>query len=282
MKILTYIRFQKSQLKDHRIYDDILKIHPGDEDGDGFFCATLEKESPALIKIVQKLKEASLKPWINQHRPRLPDDYVIVNEVKYERKDYLKSLYLGWFPNHSLADVAQTTAEAKIILNLDEFEMAEVEPRTRKALFAGSLHLAVEKEETLVSTTFRNTIEQAGLIGIIFEDRVQLIGELAAKVPEKYWVLRSSLVMPALSKKTHWINELGEPCEMDVPHSHLPLGELCRYDASALAPMEPFDLALVIECKPPQHETLMSQRFYQLCLKHKIQLIVEPIEVMPS
>lgn len=280
MKVIIKFSVDKILFKDRNTCDGLSEVFAGDPDGVNFYDGAFEKNSPVLAEIFNRLSVLGLKPWRNHNRPRLPNEFTIIEEVKYVRKDFEKASYLLWFANHSLGAVAVAPFDGQIILNLDPLDLDEVEPRTRKALFAGDLHLADAKDETLVSTTFRNIIDHEHLIGVVFEDRVRLIGEQADNVPEKYWVLRSNLVLPPRSKQTRWVNEEGEPCGPDTPGSCLPLGEHFRYDASALAPMEPFDLALVRECKPPARATLISQRFYQLCLKHKIPLWVEPTEVV--
>lgn len=283
MKVLTNFEIAKSAFRDPKDFDSLLEIFPGGSPGgSNYFSGQLEKNSAVLAQIFDKLSVLGFKPWKDRNRAPLPNEYWFFDEVKYTRKDYTNARYLNWFANHSLEEVAQNDGEGRITINTDPFDMAEVESRTKKALFDGTLHLVKETLETLVSDTFRKIIEQAGLIGIQFEDRARFTGEQATKVPEKFWVLRSNLVLPPISKQTMWVDDFGEACDSDTPVKYIPTGEHRRYDGSALAPMEPFDLALIRECKPPGHATIMSQRFYQLCLKHKVPLCMELIEVVPG
>lgn len=281
MKVIIYFNIPKNNFKDPKDYDGLSEIFIGDPDGSGLYEGKLDKQSPVLAAIFNRFHVLGFKPWTDMSRQPLLNEFQVQEDLKLDRKDFLKAPYMIWFSNHSLGEVAQTNDAGQIILNLDPVDMGEVEPRTKKALFTGALPLVEGTNETLVSDSFRKTIEEAGLVGIKFEDRVKLTGELAGKVPEKYWVLRSCVLLPAYSNQTKWVDKQRQPCGPDAPGANIPLGELPRYDASVLAPLEPFDLGLAQ--RGTKQNLLMSQRFYQLCLKHKIPVVVVlPVEVVPG
>lgn len=280
MKKLTMVSITRDQCEANN-YAALVRIFPAKYWETGIYTAKLPTESQEMQAILKLLHNLGLAPWRDTKRDRLPSEYSIEQQINFERRDFLKARFLIWFPNHSLMDVADTTAAGKIVVNTDPLDMAEVEPRTVKALFAGDLHLAVEGKETIVSEPFREVIEAAKLIGLQYEDRVEFIGSQASKVPHQYWVLRTNLVMPPVSPKTPWVDKHGNPCEdHTLPGSHIAEAEVFRYEADALKAMGEFDAAIQCESDPKCPNWIMSQRFYQLCLKHKAPLVVEPVEIV--
>jgi len=281
MKKLTILWVNRGDFQDPKTYDMLVSIYPEGDEQSRFFRAELRNESPTLKAIHDLLAASGLKPWLDDTRGPRPDEYRIEKTIKFEKRDFLKARYLTWFPNHSLMDVTQTNEAGRILVNTDSFEMAEVEGRTKKALFSGNLHMAVEGTETLISDPFRKIIEAAKLIGLQYEDGVEFIGPQASKVPHKYWILRTDKVMPPVSKQTVWVDKDKQPCEdHNAPGSHIAIGELYRYDKAAIQAMGEFDAAIQFESSPKNPNWIMSQRFYQLCLQHKVPLYPEPVEVV--
>ena len=156
-------------------------------------------------------------------------------------------------------------------------------PKTRGALFSGKLHLAKALTDSLVSDGFRKIIEESGLVGCTFEREVVFVGDQAGRIPQKYWVIGTNVVLPPLSRRTVWEDAEGRRVAgPEVPGASIPTGEIYRYDEASLAPLGEFDNAMMLESDPKEPAMVMSQRFYQLCRKHKIRLVLEPVGVVKN
>ena len=116
MKVITTFSVEKILFKDRNTCDGLLGVFAGEPDGGNYYRGTFEKNSPVLAEIFHRLSKLGLRPWRNHNRPCLPNEFVIIEEVKYVRKDFLKAPYLLWFANHSLGAVAATTTRHKRLI----------------------------------------------------------------------------------------------------------------------------------------------------------------------
>lgn len=142
----------------------------------------------------------------------------------------------------------------------------------------------------IVSDKVRRLLESAGLIGLRFGE-VALQGKSIHASPEPFWELQSSLVLPKMANVHQFVHPGMtdvEPFQGDYSKTimlHDPpfnKGEV-HYRRSDLAAIGPFDIGRTFEKYMEPHEALViSQRFYQHCLKNKIPLEVEPVRIDPD
>ncbi len=131
----------------------------------------------------------------------------------------------------------------------------------------------------IVSSATRQMLEGSGLIGLRF-DPVTLRGRLSIPESDWPWELHSTLTLPKLAN-THKLIHRGrgaaEPFQGDYSREVLIddepfFGAELHYRRSDLTALGAFDIANTFEKYSMPHPMVISQRFYQYCLKHKIRL----------
>lgn len=127
----------------------------------------------------------------------------------------------------------------------------------------------------VVSSATRRLLESADLIGIDYEE-VAIKGHSIHVACEPFWELSTTLVLPKMANSViypepaygHTAYTIQDPCV--EPH----------YRQSELEPLGLFDIARTFErTRNGSQEMIVSQRFYQYCLKHKIPLRVRPVRI---
>ena len=140
----------------------------------------------------------------------------------------------------------------------------------------------------VVSHGVRQLLKSEQLIGLKFHP-MALKGKSSAAVPELPWELDSSITLPKIAN-TQQLSYYGYgPQPFQGDYSQLLLikdepfctGEL-HYHRSDLVAIGSFDIANTLEKIMAPHPLVISQRFYQFCLKHKISLEVEPVRIDPD
>ncbi len=105
---------------------------------------------------------------------------------------------------------------------------------------------------------------------------------------EPFWELKSSVTLPVMANGQQLIQpgmSVAEPFQGDVSKMAFVedppfnMGEI-HYRRSELARLLPFDIAQTFENFMEPHPALIvSQRFYQFCLRNKISLNVQPVRI---
>jgi hypothetical protein len=142
----------------------------------------------------------------------------------------------------------------------------------------------------IISEEVRRMFESGGLIGLRFRE-VAIVGKSRQTPIESFWELQSSIPLPKMAN-THQFIHRGltqpEPFAGDYSRavliSDIPFfaGEI-HYHRSDLNAFNPFDIGYTFENYIERHSALVvSQRFYQYCLKNKIPLAVEPVRIDPE
>ena len=146
----------------------------------------------------------------------------------------------------------------------------------------------------IVSDKVRRSLEGAGLVGLRFIE-VAIKGKSTYLASEPFWELQSSITLPKMPDRGnlfhpefHPDHPTVEPFQGDYSRTifinDAPFfnGEV-HYRRSDLTVLGQFDIAATFENYMETHPALVvSQRFYQHCLKHKIPLPVEPVRIDPD
>ena len=130
----------------------------------------------------------------------------------------------------------------------------------------------------VVSDQTRHLLEAGQLVGLKF-DPVTIKGHSAYASSAPFWELRSTVTLP---KMANAIRNPAVTCESYLPQDRY--GEI-HYRQRELQPLGNFDIAFTLEPfggAVPNPELIVSQRFYQHCLKHKIPLAVRPVRIDPD
>ena len=130
----------------------------------------------------------------------------------------------------------------------------------------------------VVSSATRRILESGGLIGMKF-DEVAIKGHSIHVAPEPFWELRSDVILPKM------LNSVINPPEPGWSTYTIndPLAEP-HYRQSEIQALGAFDIAQTWERsgRSESPDLIVSQRFYQYCLKHTIPLQVRPARIDPS
>lgn len=126
----------------------------------------------------------------------------------------------------------------------------------------------------VVSMATRGLLESGGLVGLAFEE-VAIRGHSIHTATEPFWELTSMLALPKMANSVIHAQEWG--------HAPYTIQDLCvepHYRERELEPLGTFDIARTFERKHNgSQELIISQRFYQHCLKHKIPVRVKPVRI---
>ena len=139
----------------------------------------------------------------------------------------------------------------------------------------------------IVSNKVRKLLETQNFKGLEFGG-VVLKGTSIHASKEPFWELKSSITLPVMANRNQFINpgmSAPEPFQggfskmIFIDDPPFQVGEV-HYRRSELAPLVPFDVALTFENFMEPHPALIvSQRFYQFCVKNKIPLNVQPVRI---
>jgi hypothetical protein len=131
----------------------------------------------------------------------------------------------------------------------------------------------------IISNSVRNTLEAAGLAGLYFGE-VVIQGHSVHAVNAAFWELSSSKTLPKIVNAVRYENS-SFPCYgiEDGSYQHPEI----HYLSSDLKKLGAFDIAHTLEPLGKRDPSLIiSQRFYQLCLRNKIPLDVWPARIDPD
>lgn len=130
----------------------------------------------------------------------------------------------------------------------------------------------------VVSDAVRKLLEAGKFVGIKFVD-TQLSGKSIHAASEPFWELSSDLRLPKMLNSVR--HELSaEKCYfVQNPPYRNPEP---RYSGKDFAALGAFDVARTFEHLYGVPELIVSQRFYQHCLRNKIPLEVLPVRIDPD
>lgn len=206
-----------------------------------------------------------------------PGTYGLDIARNYEESDFAacELMLLGGSPTkHQTQD--DRDAEGRLLLSRE---------------FIQDLRLGGVWRRTVVSNEMRHHLESAKLIGLQFREAVPR--ENFAGINGPFWELESSNILPKMANTNQmkYIGMRGAPhLPFDGDYSRMVFlddapyrsGEI-HYRRSDLTRLRQFDVAQTFELyRHPHRELVISQRFYQICLKHDIKLNLEPVRVDPS
>ena len=142
----------------------------------------------------------------------------------------------------------------------------------------------------IVSNGDRCSLESGNFIGLKFRD-VAIKGKSIHAAAEPFWELLSSITLPKMPHPERFVHRgltEAQPFQGDYSRvvliSDPPFAKAeVHYRRGDLEAIGPFDIAQTFENYMEPHPALViSQRFYQHCLAHKIPLAVEPVRIDPN
>jgi hypothetical protein len=142
----------------------------------------------------------------------------------------------------------------------------------------------------IVSDAVRHSLEAGNFIGLKFGE-VAIKGKSIHAAAEPFWELLSFITLPKMPHPERFVHRgltEAQPFQGDYSRvvliSDPPFAKAeVHYRRSDLEALGPFQIAQTFENYMEPHPALViSQRFYQHCLKNKIPLAVEPVRIDPE
>jgi hypothetical protein len=201
-----------------------------------------------------------------------PGTYGLDASRNYEESDLVtcELLLIGGQPKYQIK--AERDKEGRLLLTAE---------------FARGLRLGSAWNFTVVSKEVRQLLEVADLQGLTFREGVT---QNPTAEPRSFWEIQSSIVLPKMANTDRlmycgWRETPPQPFTGDysrmvfIDDPPYRSGEI-HYWQSDLAPLGKLDVATTFELyRQPYPALVISQRFYQTCLKNGIALNVEPVRV---
>ena len=131
----------------------------------------------------------------------------------------------------------------------------------------------------VVSDPVRRLFEINGLVGLQFGETV-LKGSSINAASHPFWELKSSIILPKMANSVIQ-EDRGNFVIYDLPH----IRPEPHYHRSELASLGHFDIAYTFESRGlDYHDSplIISQRFYQCCVQHRIGVEVTPVRIDPD
>ncbi len=129
----------------------------------------------------------------------------------------------------------------------------------------------------VASDSVRAALERGNFIGLEFRETV--LEGTTVYADTRFWEMYSNLTLPKM-KNSVLIKQSVVPCYAidELPYRY---GEP-HYSQEEIQSLGDFDIAKTFENLTGQQALVVSQRFYQHCVKNTIPLEVRPVRVEPS
>jgi len=142
----------------------------------------------------------------------------------------------------------------------------------------------------IVASKVRRLLENQSFKGLEFGE-VVLKGKSVHASKEPFWEIKSPIVLPKMAN-THLFFHPGREAPEQFTGDYTKIIGISdppynnsepHYRCVELAALGSFDIARTFENYNEPHPALViSQRFYQFCLKNKIPLNVQPVRIDPD
>jgi len=266
-------------------YNDLVEVYPqGDQinsRGVPFWSMRLVDTDPRTVAILDVLKKHNLRLW---HGLSIPTsaDIVARYEREYSKKDFTDAKYLSPFFLNTFGKDEGRSPDGRMRKSGDHMNP--------KALIGGSWGGAI-----FISVDLRSEVEEEDFVGADILP-IELVGRHVKAVEGRVRELTSTITLPPMAPRMTFFSaeraETRQEVDRDFPGpSVLREGRdapeiifevpALHYNRSDLARMPPFDIALTYErFGTDRPHTVFSQRFYQFCLKKKLQIGWIPVRIV--
>jgi hypothetical protein len=273
MKYRHYLRIDEKQLAP-TAFEEICKIAPDGRKSYGFDLM-VDSESPDGGQVVCKITSICRANGLTRRRA-ISDTSYGHSADRWYGEERLRVEFLVLYRQHQMQQAAKPERDEKGRLLLS------AEPKWKFG--------SVFPNHILVSEKVRRILESAAFIGLQFGEVTVKSGSFNAS-PIQFWELQSSVALPKMVN-THQFVHLGlreaEPFQGDyykiimLDDPPFNKGEV-HYRRKDLKEAGLFDIARTFENYMEPHPALViSQRFYQHCLKNGIKLEADPVRIDPD
>ena len=258
--------------------EELMRIQPEARNRNGFGRSLITKE-PCGDAFIQHALEVLKRHGIPRRRTANSTSYGYTISRFYESNDLMDSELLLVSAQRQIQSLTDPLRDEQGRLLLTA---SNAKPSLKVGCIFGNW--------TIVSDGVRRSFEAGDFIGLRFQE-VALKGKSVHASPEPFWELLSSITLPKMPHPERFVHRgiiAPEPFQGDYSRvvliSDPPFAKAeVHYRRSDLEAIGPFDIAGTFENYMEPHPALVvSQRFYQHCLKHKIPLEVEPVRIDPE
>jgi hypothetical protein len=251
------------------------------------FECMLPKEDPRLFEVLAVLEKAGLVSTVGESRRAVSRKLSLQLDREYDVAEYESASLLELQPRQRIEGLWRTSA-GLLLLNSSHVK--------------GDIDIAyTDGFGRVVSDRLLRRLEGLGLKHVVFKPTVLqnppalVNGEVVRlEVPwpdgrPAFWEITSDFTVPPFSPPYPVVDNDGRPFAGDCSNGCFPRDGLFQraelhYAASALAPLEPFDLALTHEGfgpKPDQFDRVLvaSKRFYKLCVSEGLPMDWIPVQI---
>jgi hypothetical protein len=250
------------------LFSVVTSLKPGGQRTDFFFVEAHpgDKEANALVdRVFAVCSQHGLK----YKAAGEPGCYEYLVLPVYERSDFIAAPLLCLWTQKKMfkgLDSDKRDEQGRVVLPA---------PEAKPSIKIASIW---PKPWIVVSHATRRVLESGGLLGMQFQE-VAIKGHSIHTSPHPFWELRSAGVLPKMVNSVPDTTVSWEPPRYVIAGSY---GEP-HYRQRELESLGAFDIAHTCELLAGGDPALVvSQRFYQYCLRNKIPLEVRPVRIDPE
>lgn len=273
MKLYKTVIIRREGCPEH-LYKTILEMAPNSmlPYGDIEVAAKPEENEIAeLVKRIVDYCQANNLPWSSALGGGRPGTYAYEIFRKYELHDFTAVRLLNLSRGNLIQLKSERDEQGRLLMDASKAR-------------AGRKIGRIEPNWIVIPESVRKILAAGNFKGLEFGE-VALKGTSARASTEPFWELKSSLTLPKMANTDRFVSVNSVPFDGDytkmvwIKDPPYRTGEI-HYRESDLKALGEFDVARTLEkYKEPHPALVVSQRFYQHCLKNKIPLAVEPVRI---
>ena len=248
---------------------DLFTIYPDGDHGTWFGC-TLPEGDFRMKAILDRLRIAGFRPWINHFRKRDPTEFGYDWLRVYEPGDFDAAAYFEMNPSYSFEGF---TRNGDGLLELNPRKMGN---KVDVAIADGFRRLVSKRLKAIIES---NSLTHVKFLRTVVPERGAVKADVQSPARRQefteMWEITSDLILPPLSPTCTLFDNDGNRFSGDYSNGCIFKDEIyttpqLRYLKSAIARVEPFDCGLSFERGgikpgPDDRDRVFSRRFYNLC-----------------
>jgi len=263
------------------LFERLVNIYPEAKGKYSFPNIGLDGDDPRSQQVLDCLLEHGFSPS-NDLGLRGETEFGMNLVRQYDSHDLEQASYLVLTPAQFLGSNFTTTATGVVQI-----------PQTSAAATSSIGH--IDYGRTLVSQKINEALLKEDMRHLVLRETVALDDDLLTAEEEKaFWELTSDLTLPPLSPTMYKVDKSGKMISgangeeyllregLSIPDVLYRPPEL-RYTSASFSLLPAFDVALTLERagggNSQWRSLIVSQRMYQFCTKHSLQIDWQPVRI---
>lgn len=230
------------------------------------FQVSVQTDDPRIEDVLVAFRQKGISKVNysgNAKAPRPPVEYILEYRRTYEPEDFEKAAYLKLKHEVLITEDQERDGQGRLLL-----PMSKLKP----VLKIG----CVLFQASVVHDSVRRKMVNAGLVGLQFNEIIT-----DGNVSSDFWELVSPVTLPQMPRERLVCREISPGDYQNVAGIRDGdfLEKEIHYPAAAVGQIEPFDFALTHEIFGGERWPIISQRFRQFCLAHKLNVSGVPVRL---